>query len=109
MLTGLLMVFAGAAGADRPDSSYVKLEIKGELHTGVVAIGGETTGYTVQAKDATVELEFGDNHKLRDLAEKLNGKTVLVAGTLRVKQGVEIRQRLIVRVASLRPAEKADE
>lgn len=97
-----------AAAGDRSDSSYVKVEIKGVLKTGLVAIGGETTGFAIKAKDASLELDFGKDRKLRELAEKMSGKTVVAAGTLSVRQGVEVKQRLILRVVSLKSVEETD-
>jgi hypothetical protein len=82
----------------------VKVDIKGTLQTGIVAIGGETTGTIVKTKDATLELDLGKNEDLRAQAEKLNGKPVAVKGNLTIKRGVEVRQRLIVKVASLKAA-----
>ena len=35
-------------------------------------------------------------------------KTVLVTGSLTVRRGVEVRQRYIVTVASLKPADKEE-
>jgi hypothetical protein len=82
--------------------------ITGVLRTGVVAIGGETTGTTVTARKITFELTFGKNAKLQEAAEKLDGKKVVVQGTLERRRGVEVRERLIVTVTSLREAGKGD-
>src|SRR5947207_1141086 len=90
-------------GAD----SFIKITAKGALRTGLVAIGGETTGTTITTKDGTLELDFGKNKKLRDLAAKLDKKPVEVTGTLTMRQGVENpRTRLIVRVTQLKAVEK---
>jgi hypothetical protein len=83
---------------------YIKVEIRGKLQTGVVAIGGETTGTLVHTRDGTLELDLGKDQKLREAAEQLNDKTVLVTGKLTIRRGVEIRQRLIVTVATLKEA-----
>ena len=47
------------------------------------------------------------SHKtdLQAQAEKLNGKTGIVTGTLAIRKGVEIRQRFIVTVTTLKAAE----
>ena len=76
----------------------------GTLRTGIVAIGGETTGTTLTTKDGTRELEFGNNQKLRSLAGKLNGKQVLVSGLHQSRKGVEIKRREIITVKTLVPA-----
>ena len=86
-----------AAGADQ----YVKVEVKGILKTGVVAIGGETTGITITAGKVTWELEIKDKTLLA-LAQQLDGKTAVVKGELHVTSGVEIPVRSIVTVAELK-------
>jgi hypothetical protein len=86
--------------------SFIKIKAKGTLRTGLVAIGGETTGTTLTTKDGTLELDFGSNKKLRDLAAKLDKKRVKVTGTLALRKGVENpKTRLIVRVSQLKAAE----
>jgi hypothetical protein len=99
----LATIQAGAAPKD--EATYAKVEIQGTLETGIVAIGGETTGTIVKTRDATFELDLGKDKELRGLAEKLNGKRVHVTGKLAVRKGVEIRQRFIVTVATLKAAE----
>jgi len=39
-----------------------------------------------------------------DAADRLNGGQAIVAGTLRRQGGVEIRERFVVRVRSIKPA-----
>ncbi len=103
--------FADAAAQKRDDrdaDSYVKVEIKGKLQTGIAAAGGETTGVQVVTRDATLELDLGKDKDLREQAEKLNGKTVLVTGKLAFREGVTLRrQRVLVTVATLKAAEAA--
>lgn len=91
----------GKPGPEQPDE-YIKVEIKGTIHGGVVAIGGETTGTVITAKGITWELDLGNTESFRKLAEKLDGKTVLVTGSLEVRKGVEIPKRWIVTVTSLK-------
>lgn len=83
----------------------IKVTVVGKLKTGIVAIGGETTGATITANGITWELDFGGNETLRDEAKSLNGRQVLVRGTLERKSGVEIRERWIVTVKKLKAAE----
>jgi len=106
-LTLGLLLSSPVLAVDRDPSaadSYIKVEIRGRLRTGLVAIGGETTGTQVRTSDGTVELDFQGNKDLLDRARQLNGKDVVVTGSLTVKPGVEIRQRLIVKVVTLRSA-----
>lgn len=88
--------------ADGPDDKYIKVEARGTIRTGVVAIGGETTGVIVSANDITLELEIKDP-QLAALAKRLSGKIGVAKGTLRVMRGIEIPQRWIVTVGELQP------
>lgn len=102
---GILMsFFAVALAADQDEGEYIKVEIKGTLETGLMAIGGETTGTVVRVKNVTWELDLGNSKELAALATKLQKKTVLVTGTYQKVKGVEIRERHIVKVATLKPA-----
>lgn len=104
MLTGAFAEPTGQSGKE--PGSYVKVEIKGRLATGVVAIGGETTGTTITAGDITWDLDFGENKDLASLAEKHDGKTVVVTGTARQVKGVTRGPRIVVTVATLKPADR---
>jgi hypothetical protein len=46
---------------------------------------------------------LGNSKELQALATKLQKKTVLVTGTYEKVKGVEIRERHIVKVATLKP------
>jgi len=97
----LATVLAGeSSGGD-----YIKVEIKGRLQTGMMAIGGETTGTVIRVNNVTWELDLGRNEELRKLATELNKKTVLVTGTYEKRKGVEVRERHVVKVATLKAAE----
>jgi hypothetical protein len=105
----LLLALAPVVAADKDAAqgeSYIKVEVRGKLQTGVIAVGGETTGTELQTKDGTLELDLTANKDLRALAGKLCGKMVLVKGQLTIRAGVEKPQRLIVKVASLQAAER---
>ncbi|TAK11962.1 MAG: hypothetical protein EPO35_11860 [Acidobacteria bacterium] len=105
VLFGLFIVPAGMTAASQASGDQIKVEIRGTLETGVVAIGGETTGTVIRASGVTWELDLGGNKDLQALAEKLNRKTVVVTGTYRKVKGVEIPERHIVRVMTLKPAD----
>ena len=107
-LAGLLVAAVAVAPgegrtADGADES-IEVVVRGTLRTGMMAIGGETTGTTVTASGATWELDLGGNPKWKAQAESLGGKRVVVTGTLAVRPGVERRQRWILTVKSLEPA-----
>ena len=93
---------AGGAGRE-----YVKVEIRGKLETGIVAIGGETTGIQIQADGITLELDLRALPELAKQLESLNGKQVEVTGQLTERQGVETGKRRIVMVKSLKPVDGA--
>jgi hypothetical protein len=109
-VVALVVAFAShhdaAAGqqSKESDPTYIKVEIKGRLSTGVVAIGGETTGTTITAAGATWDLDFAGNKELAAQAERYDGKMVLVTGTARVVPGVTRGPRVIVTVASMKLA-----
>jgi hypothetical protein len=101
-LAGFLAL--AALAADRTEAK--KVEMTGTLKTGIVAIGGETTGTIIETKKGTYELDFGDNKELRKKAASLNGKKVSIEGTLTVRPGVEIKERRIIKVTVLIATEK---
>ena len=77
------------------------VEVTGKLETGVVAIGGETTGIVVRAPDGVWELDCGQDAELKRTCEKLNGEKVRVVGKARKVPGVEGPERRLIRVAKL--------
>ena len=93
-----------ALAATAADKAPRKVKLEGVLRTGVVAIGGETTGTVLKTKDGNFELDLGKDRELRARAEKLDGKRVVVAGTLRVRKGVEVKERRVITVTRLRAA-----
>jgi hypothetical protein len=97
----LLVPLAPVLAADDADA-YVKVEVKGRLETGIVAIGGETTGRVIHVGKVTWELDLKGDKELEALAEQLNGKDVLLTGLYRRVPGVEIRERHIVTVETLK-------
>jgi hypothetical protein len=95
-----ILVCAASAAAQFEES--ITVTVVGTLKAGVVAIGAETTGTTITAKGITWELDFAKNAELADAAKKFDGKQVTVTGTLERKRGVEVKERWIVTVASLK-------
>ena len=93
----------GIAVKDRKPAAVdsINVTVVGTLRTGLVAIGGETTGTTITAKGITWELDFGKNSALHDTAEQFNRKRVTVRGSLERRKGVEIRERWIVTVTDV--------
>ncbi len=84
------------------------IEVQGKLSTGMMAIGGETTGTILTTEEGTWELDFSGSRKLSELADKLDGKTVVVTGVSERRKGVEIEERRIIKVQSLETAGEGD-
>lgn len=102
----VILPFVGTAlvGAEEKEESYIQVEIKGTLETGIAAIGGETTGTIIKVGKVTWELDLGGNKQLIALAEKLDKQPVIVTGRYQQKAGVEIPVRHIVTVKTLKGA-----
>lgn len=101
----LCMLAPGQAGDPKKDDSYVKVEARGKLQTGIMAPGGETTGTILRTDTVTLELDLGKDKDLAAQVDKLKNQTVLVTGTLQVRKGVAVKTRWIVQVATLKAAE----
>jgi len=109
MWLALVFVTLAAAGESASSSpgDYIKVEVCGTLRAGIMAIGGETTGVVINATGVTWELDLRPVPSATARAESLDGRRVVVKGTLEVKRGVERRERAIVTVTSLEPAPPA--
>ena len=78
---------------------------EGTLQTGIVAIGGETTGIVLKTKaDGQYELDLNKSDQLQKLADTLNGKKVVVEGDYKPRAGVEVKERRIILVKALKEA-----
>src|SRR5437879_3570684 len=89
-LLSFLLGSMAVYGQKKPEGEEsITVKVAGKLRAGIVAVGGETTGFTVTASGITWELDFGKNAELRTAAEKLDGKKVVVEGTLERRAGVE--------------------
>ncbi len=83
----------------QPIGDSILVDIVGTGKSGVVAIGGESTGATITAHGLTWELDL---RRFRLKQDAIDGKRIAVKGELNVKKGVEIRERKIVLVHSLK-------
>ena len=104
ILIGLVCFLKCLTGTSAADAQ--KVEMAGKLKTGIVAIGGETTGTSIETQDGVYELDLGKDKELRKTAEDLNGQSVRVTGTLEIRKGVEVRERKIVVVSKLERAKE---
>jgi outer membrane protein OmpA-like peptidoglycan-associated protein len=84
----------GAAGSAEGPGQWT-----GRVTTGMMAVGGETTGILLTTT-ASDRLELEAAPALRQQLQQLNGKTVTVRGTLETRVGVE-RTRRVIRVAAI--------
>ena len=101
LLFGLPM----AAPGDSSGEQYIKVEMKGTIETGIMTIGGETTGTLIHVNNVTWELDLGNRKDLQDAANLLHKKRALVTGIYQKRKGVEIHERHVVMVTSLEPAD----
>ncbi len=97
----VLLPLLGSTILGAEEESYINVEIKGTLATGIKAIGGETTGTIIKVGKVTWELDLGGSKELQELAQKLDQQPVIVTGRYQQKQGVEVRVRHIVTVKTL--------
>lgn len=102
-LAGVLAAAVAMAGTTAGDDS-IEVVVRGTLRTGIMAVGGETTGTTVTARGATWELDLRGKPELLARAEALAGRRVVVTGSLEVRPGVERRRRHILTVKTLEGA-----
>lgn len=103
LATGLSLLGSALVGAE-PEEAYIDVVVKGKLETGIVAIGGETTGTIIKVDKVVWELDLGGDKELLALAEKLNKQPVIVTGRYQQKPGVEVPVRHIVTVKTLKGA-----
>ncbi|WP_166826245.1 hypothetical protein [Thalassoroseus pseudoceratinae] len=92
-------------GDDFADATErIIVDIRGKLQHGVVVIGGETTGTTVEVDNISLELDLSANKEWSEEAGQLSGKMVRVKGRLTKKKGVEVGDRWIVEVFKFAPS-----
>ncbi len=89
---------------------YVKIEAFGALQGGGVAIGGETTGYTltihvIKRERQVWELDLHNDQNLILQAKKLDGQCAFVTGTAELRKHQERGLVPTIMVESLRSTE----
>jgi hypothetical protein len=108
LLTLLALLTAGCAaapGTPAPpaEKNPAAQTYTGTVRTGIMAIGGETTGVLLETvATGTYELDTRGNRELFAALEKLDGKKATVSGEYRPRAGVEVKERRIVIVHSVR-------
>ena len=88
-------------GDGLPVADGVTVNIVGKLKTGIIAIGGETTGTTITSDNITFEVDLTADRGLQAVAQKFKNQRVRVLGALSKQKGVEIRERWILKATSI--------
>jgi hypothetical protein len=73
-----------------------KVSVQGTLKTGVVAIGGESTGFVLKTLDGEMDILFAKED--RPAATLLDGKQVHIEGMKFTEKGLERKERTIIAV-----------
>lgn len=87
---------------EQPPAEPIRVECHGKMRTGVVAIGGETTGMTITFSGMTWELNCRDEAG-RTAAKQHHKQPMTVIGSLRQVRGKAIPIRWIVDVERMDP------
>jgi hypothetical protein len=90
----------------KPIEPSIRLECHGKLRTGVMAIGGETTGTTITFDGMTWDLKLSDEDS-RTFAKEHHKESITVVGSLRQVVGKAVPVRYIVDVQLLSPKRAA--
>jgi hypothetical protein len=90
------------SGAPSSKDHGVSVVCRGLIHTDVVALGGETTGVTIEiTSDGSQTWELDLEDRELEIARKADGRPVVVSGAFEVRTGIAIRERWIVVVRNL--------
>ena len=79
----------------------VDVTFRGKLRTGILAIGGETTGVELTDDGVTWELDLSHAKNLQQKTTDLHKTTVIAKGRLRKVKGIERPDRFVIRVSGL--------
>ncbi len=88
------------AQTPKPVEPSIRLECHGKLRTGVMAIGGETTGTTIEFDGMKWDLKLPDDAS-RTFAQEHHKKAITVVGSLRKVVGKAVPERYVVDVEKL--------
>lgn len=89
---------------DRPADVNKMETFTGTLEGGVMAIGGETTGWRLIGDGESGSLEL-DVSQVADQAEKLDGQRVTITGRVTTRQYIERGEVTILVAQRMQPAE----
>lgn len=101
---GFAVLLGAVVGAEEPPvkDSPIQVECHGKLRTEVVAVGGETTGMTVDFDGVTIDLKV-DREADRKFAEGHHKQHVTILGRLRQIKGPERGIRWVIDVDKIAP------
>lgn len=91
------------SGDQNAVADVIKVDVIGTVETGMMAIGGESTGTVIRANGVEWELDFQSAQQLA-VAKKLGARKARVRGTFLMFDGVERKSRRIVAVDSIADA-----
>jgi hypothetical protein len=97
-MTWVLTMAVAALGAAQTETPRFG-EWTGRVETGVMAIGGETTGTRLVSDKTTLDLSA--TGALAARLRELSGQSVTLRGRLRVRPGIEMRERRIITVTEI--------
>ena len=98
MMTCVVVVAVAALGAAQTETSRFG-EWTGRVETGVMAIGGETTGTRLVTDKIFFDLSATGTVAAR--LRELSGQSVTLRGRLRVRPGIEMRERRLITVTEI--------
>lgn len=101
----ILPACSSSQSTSSSSSSSAPITLTGTLHRGMMAIGGEATGWTIEshAGAATPRAEV-DCSAVSDVAETLDGKPVRAHGRWTTRHYIERGPTQVFTVESLEPA-----
>jgi hypothetical protein len=76
----------------------------GTLHGGVIAIGGDTTGWQLERDDNVPERIDVNVSKVQDAAQKLDGQRVVIEGNIASVNWVERGRKQLLMAERIEPA-----
>lgn len=99
-LTLCTIALADDTHSPKAPESSVSIECHGRLRSGVVSVGGETTGTTITFNRIVYELQL-QSEADQKFAKDHHKQPVIATGTLRKVAGVETKARWIIDVQTL--------
>lgn len=103
-VNGRPLLAAPPKPAPKKIDEIIRVEMIGQIKTGGMAIGGETTGTMIMSKGIVWELDFQGNQQFEEVARLIGDRPAYVLGQLTRIDGVEIQNRIVLLVEMIKPA-----